>query len=66
MNPISQTVADIANLHKEVGTAELARLTGLPYMTIKDAAARNFRHRSVEVLETLADAAAKKRARQST
>ena len=58
MNIISKAVADIALLHQEVGTAELAKITGLPYMTIKDAAGRGFRHRSVEVLEKLADAAA--------
>jgi len=60
MTSISSTIANVAKLHSEVGTAELARMSGVPYTTIVDQAARGWRSRSIDVLEKL-EAAAQKR-----
>ena len=57
MSSIERAIDLIRQVHAEVGTAEFARISGVPYTTLKDCEARNFVGPSVETLTKLAAAA---------
>lgn len=57
MSSISEHIERIRAVNETAGTAELARQAGLPYTTVVDWKARNFRPRSVDIFEQLAEAA---------
>lgn len=62
MSSIDRALTLIRKVHAEVGTAEFARLSGVPYTTLKDCEARNFVGPSVETLQKLAAAAERREA----
>ncbi len=57
MTALDQTIELIRKTHAEIGTAEFARLSGVPYTTLKDCEARSFVGPSIETLQKLAVAA---------
>lgn len=56
MSGISKTIDAITDFHAKVGTAELSRLSGVPYTSVIDLAAKGFRPRYIHNLERLAEA----------
>ena len=57
MHTISEHVERIRTVSEAVGAAELARQAGVPYTTVVDWKAREYRPRSVDIFEQLAIAA---------
>ena len=57
MTPVTDAVDRIRLVEDKVGAAELARLSGVPYTTIVDWKAKEFRARSVGILEKLSKTA---------
>lgn len=53
MNAIARALMLVRKVHDDLGTAELARRSGVPYTTLRDAAARGFAGPAVETLEKL-------------
>jgi hypothetical protein len=62
MSDFSENIELVKSVFADVGAAELSRVSGVPYMTIKDSAERGFRPKPVTVLEKLVEAARKIRA----
>lgn len=57
MSTIERSIEAIRRVHKELGTAEFARLSGVAYTTLNDCKTRDFVGPSVETLMKLAAAA---------
>jgi hypothetical protein len=57
MSEIKRTIELIHDVHAQIGTAELARRSGVPYTTLRDCVARNFTGPAVETLAKLEIAA---------
>jgi hypothetical protein len=64
MSSIEAAIELVRKGHAEIGTAEFARLSGVPYTTLQDCQARRFVGPSIETLKKLA-AAAEARAREA-
>lgn len=63
MADIEETLNLIREVHGELGSPALAKLAGLPYMTMYEAAKRDFGGRSVDTLRKLEAAAKTHRAK---
>lgn len=57
MSSIEQAIELVREVHAEIGTAEFARISGVPYTTLKDCEARRFVGPSIETLKKLSAAA---------
>jgi hypothetical protein len=57
MHSIDDTLNVIRSAHEKLDTAEFARRSGVPYMTVRDAAKRGFGGPTVETLRKLEAAA---------
>lgn len=62
MPRIDDSLSPIRDFHKKVGTRELSRLTGVPYTSLRDLAARDFGGPAIDVLKKLEAAALRHRA----
>jgi len=58
MSLIARAIADIQRAQRSLGSVELARRSGVPYSTLKEAEKRAFSAPAVRTLEKLAIAAA--------
>ena len=64
MSEISATIARIRKVAgRKNGLADLAHEAGVPYTTVHSFAQRNWTHKNLEVIEKLAEAAARISAR---
>lgn len=59
MSSIEQSIAAVQRAHDDLGAKELARRSGVPYTTIREAAARGFTGKPIETLIALVAAAEK-------
>lgn len=57
MSSIEQSIETVCRVHRDLGAAALARLSGVPYTTIREAAARGFSGKPIETLIALVAAA---------
>lgn len=57
MLDLESAIAIVRRVHSEIGTAELARISGVPYTTLRDWEARDFTSPAFETLTRLAAAA---------
>lgn len=60
MSSVETALAAIRKVHADIGTAEFARLSGVPYSTVVDCQKRDFVGPSVETLQKFAVAAERK------
>lgn len=59
MSSIEQSIEVVRRVHQTLGAKELARLSGVPYTTIREAASRGFAGKPIETLIALVQAAEK-------
>lgn len=57
MTPVSEAIGNIRTVLKRVGAAEFARLSDVPYTTLREWEAQDFQARSVVTLDKLSAAA---------
>ena len=59
MSSIEQSIDAVRRVHRDLGSKELARRSGVPYTTIREAAARDFAGKPIQTLIALVTAAEK-------
>lgn len=57
MTAISENLDRIRRVHEKIGTAELARISGVPYTTVRECEMRDFGFKPLDTLEKLTAAA---------
>lgn len=57
MTQISEAITTVRRVSEKLSTLEFAKLSGVPYTTLRDCQARGFRSPAVDTLEKLVAAA---------